>query len=444
MHKSPIAIDDNLGDSFAENIVVIGLGYVGLTFSLFLTASGKTVYGIETNIDTANSLANGSTTIRDDGLESALMLALKQNKLKINSNLNNLVGRSVYIITVGTPIDSDNSKHSQISAVEEFLLTHVKNGDLIILRSTVSIGTSQKLSDALLAKTGLNIFVAMCPERTIEGRALEELRSLPQIVGGVNSESSLEAEEFFVRLGVEPIIVEHANAAEFIKLISNTYRDLNFAFANEIAIIASVFGISAHDSIEAANYKYPRSKISLPGLTGGPCLEKDPLILAMSASERGVEAKLSKVSREVNSSTTSIAIENIKASRFFNLRERHNFLVLGVAFKGKPETADTRGSLAYQLVHELQGKFSGCKVVCWDPLVADDEMLVMVEDLSLAIHQADVIFIQHNSERLLSELKNYSKTVIQANVIVYDFWNSVSKSDLPANCHLMVFGNQAT
>ena len=424
----------------SNKIIVVGLGYVGLTFALFLTKLGFKVYAIEKNLKFSDELNMGKTEILDEGLQEALLDAIQNKRLVINDNFENSESRNIFVVTVGTPIESNESSLNQVNEVKSLLNKLIQDNDLIILRSTLKIGTSQKFYEDLSQTTGKNFSLAMCPERTVEGNALIELASLPQIISGVNQKSLDDADQFFSNFGVETVRVENTSTAELIKLATNTYRDLNFAFGNEIALIAENYGIDAWAAIKFANYNYPRSQIQFPGLTGGPCLEKDPHILAISAREVGIEAKITLAARITNLLLPEESLQKILRHPKYADSIRKNFLILGLAFKGSPPTRDTRGSMAFAMRDVIKKRLPEIRVTGWDPLVINCSDLELEEDLSSALTNADVIIIQNNNKELLRQFKLQAKANIKKGVLIYDFWNVLSKKDLPEQSNLISLG----
>ncbi len=421
-------------------VVVIGMGYVGLTFAVFVANMGIRVHGIEKNIELANNIARGKTDVLDLGLKETLQRVVETGLLTVNQDIAKIEGSKIYVVTVGTPLQDDSMTIDQMTEVFDFISNTLNEKDLIILRSTVEIGTSQNLNKKLRLISQKEFYFSMCPERTVEGRALEELKSLPQIISGVNTDSLSQAKYFFEYLNVETISAESTEAAEFIKLISNSYRDLNFAFANEIAIIGASFSINARDAIKLANYGYPRNQIQYPGLTGGPCLTKDPLILAKSAKMKGVNSLLLSEGRKINENIPTIALQKISQNQLIKGISMPNFLILGIAFKGFPETSDTRGTLAFKLAKEISEFFPSSTIMGYDPLISENSEIQMSQNLKESLSISDVVLIQHNSSRLLQEFKEISRDHLKSNAVVYDFWNVISECDLPVNAVLYKFG----
>jgi UDP-N-acetyl-D-mannosaminuronic acid dehydrogenase len=200
----------------------------------------------------------------------------------------------------------------------------------------------------MLAHRVAEPLLAFCPERTIQGAAIEELRALPQIVGGINERATSRAADLFRTMSPEVVTVSSLEAAEAIKLICNAHTDLIYGFGNEVASIAEALGLDADELIKSANLNYPRPDLSRPGFVGGSCLTKDPYHLVYSAEAHGYTAGMITSARQVNESTPVRAAARLLAS----LHEHHGdldqskVLLCGIAYKGQPETDDVRGSAA--------------------------------------------------------------------------------------------------
>ena len=233
---------------------------------------------------------------------------------------------------------------------------------LVVLRSTVRVRQHQDDRRADPRGLGKQFRLAMAPERTVEGRALAELCCLPQVVGGINARSFDAAAALFGRLGVEIVQVHSAEAAELAKLASNTYRDVQFAFANELAYLADSTGVNVFDVIHACNYGYERTNIALPGPVAGPCLEKDAYILADSATRFGTEAPLAMTGRRTNEAI----VEHVRRISARVVDAPTTLGIFGIAFKGRPATSDVRGSMAEQFAAAYRDNGSA-NVIGWDP-----------------------------------------------------------------------------
>lgn len=330
-----------------KKICVIGLGYVGLTLSVVLAEKGFKVYGVETNSNLVEQLNNGIPHFHERGLEVLLKKFINKN-LFISTEIPAGVLMDVFIISVGTPLDK-TTKKPIISHIESAVTDVAKNlrpGGLVILRSTVPVGLTRSYVLPILQKHQKDFYLAFAPERTIEGKALSELKYLPQVVGGLDEESLNKASEIFIQVTRTITRVSSLETAEMIKILDNSYRDLTFAFANEVAMVARQLGLSAVELIEAANFGYPRTNVPVPGFVGGACLEKDPHILVDFATTAGYTPRLVATARSINESLPAFTADIVKKHCLANGKEIKNakIFVSGLAFKGRPETDDLRGS----------------------------------------------------------------------------------------------------
>jgi UDP-N-acetyl-D-mannosaminuronic acid dehydrogenase len=308
---------------------------------------------------------------------------------------------------------------------------------LFVIRSTVSIGTTMIIIYEPLLEQGYNILVSMCPERTVEGNALVEIRELPQIIGGVNEMSSHVSKLFFNKVSRETIVVENSESAELIKLINNTYRDLMFGFANEIAEISLSFGLNSREIIASANENYARSNIALPGPSGGPCLEKDPWILYESAASNGVEANITKSARELNE---NVVVGFLKAS-LGEAKDIHKVALLGLAFKGKPKTRDTRGSYVREVCSFLRRSGIGL-ITGFEPagtVIDLDDVLDESFDLITAIKDANLIILLTNAVDFLG-IENLISDSAAKNATIVDFWGAINQESLRTDLRLKSWG----
>ncbi|MFC1612669.1 nucleotide sugar dehydrogenase, partial [Patescibacteria group bacterium] len=282
---------------YDKQICVIGMGYVGLTLALTFSDLGFKVIGVEKREKVINSLTQGRAHFFEAGLNQILKRELGKS-FKFLTNLEESLS-DIYIVAVGTPADFGRKPDfSGLKEVSQQIGKVLKKDDLIILRSTVSPGTTRSFVIPLLEqesglRAGTDFYVSFAPERTIEGDALNELKTLPQVIGGINSKSALYTADFFNKITLQTILVNSLEAAEMVKLANNLCRDVNFGFANELALICDKFNLDANEVIEAANSGYPRNKIASPSPgVGGYCLTKDPYILADAVEKKGYSPKL--------------------------------------------------------------------------------------------------------------------------------------------------------
>ena len=354
-------------DVAARTVAMIGLGYVGLTLALTLADFGVTAVGTDVDQAVLGKLREGNTPFYERGLKELLRLQLAKN-FRITDSFEEHPS-DVYVICVGTPVGANNqpSLDALTSSIESVARV-LKPYDLVVLRSTVPVGTCRNFAIPLIERVsglvvGKNLFFAFAPERTAEGKALEELRMLPQIIGGFDAASETLAGKLFRLITPKIVPVGSLEAAELVKLANNSFRDLTFSFANEIARFCHALGLNANDVITAANHDYVRDRIPLPSPgVGGACLTKDPYLLAHSAAGYGVTLTLPLVSRRINEDMISHVRERVGrfVDRYYGAGgARPKIFAMGMAFKGVPETSDTRHSTTSRIARVLDDAYAG-------------------------------------------------------------------------------------
>ncbi|WP_179474479.1 nucleotide sugar dehydrogenase [Mycolicibacterium vinylchloridicum] len=415
------------------DVGVLGLGYVGLTLATVLADAGNSVIGIEKRADVVELTNQGVPHFSEVGLADALTRVTSSGKLVAAEHFGENVTCNTYIITVGTPLSGEGTvRLDMIEAATRQVAENMRDGALVILRSTVRIGTASEVVAPILAATGKKFDIAMCPERTLEGRALQELRELPQIIGA-DPVASDRAAAVFQRLTSSIVKVSSAEAAEIVKLVDNTYRDIQFAFANEVARLCDAFGVNAHEVISSGKLGYPRTSVALPGLVGGPCLEKDPHILLQSAQSRGLNLEITSAARLVNErqpiETVGFISEEIARRQLPSpLRLR----VIGMAFKGIPATDDLRGSMSIKVLDALKKAHPDADVGIFDPVIAPDvlERAFPSEEVFTrfgdAVSGASVVVIANNHPALGGISPRTMSEFIGPNGFVFDYWNHFS------------------
>ncbi len=359
-------VNDYFSNPKKVDVLVLGLGFVGLTFALHIARNGFTVRGCDTNSGHVQALNQGEVPFFEMGL-SELLRVYSGTQFTASETLPDKTHEQrIYILAVGTPVEDGQPDNSQLIVAAKTVGAQITRGDLVLLRSTVKAGTcDNELVPALESTSGLvegkDFFVAMAPERTVEGKALKELQELPQIAGA-NDETSLAcARQFLSVICPQIVTMESLVQAELSKLICNSYRDLTFAFANELAVAIEGAGIDANELISKCNLGYSRGGVPMPSPgVGGYCLTKDPFLYSASLSEIcGSEvATLSKLGRSINKSATFAPLRAL--NKFAEAQELKindlSIAVVGLAFKGVPETDDLRFSTALDLVHEIENK----------------------------------------------------------------------------------------
>lgn len=390
-------------------VSVVGVGRVGLPLAIFLADMGHMVWGIDTDQNKVNVVSKGQLPFMEEGADSLLKKHINKN-LFVTTNFENVQKTDIIILTLGTPVDENmNPSLVQIDRALETIAPYLKKGQLLILRSTVSPGTTEYVEVYLEQqgfKVGTNFYLAFCPERIAEGKSLSELSSLPQIVGGVEKNSTQKATEFFKDMNIE-VSAADSVSAELAKLFTNMYRYINFAIANEFMILAGNYDRDIYKVVDLVNKNYKRGGLSLPGLTGGPCLFKDGFFLVSDIPF----ADLIVTSWKINE---SIPLFLIKKVRERTKLQGKKAVILGLSFKA--EIDDTRESLAFKVKKALERERAN--VFMHDPYVPGYQT-----DLNETLKDADLVFLATNHNFYKKMDINNIKKLVSKNCIVCDVWN---------------------
>lgn len=435
-----------------RSVCIYGLGFVGLTLAIVLAERGYKVIGCEKNSKIRKKILNGSSPFHEPGINERLKKIVKKKNIIVVAKLKKSLISNIYIITVGTPLNKDKKcNFKMIKNVCNELRMFIKKNDLIILRSTVMIGTTRDIVFPILKRCNVKFMLSFCPERTIEGNALNELIKLPQIISGIDKKSVQNAKNFFNKITHTTIPVSTLEAAEMIKLTDNMQRDVKFALSNEIAILCDNSGVDVNEVIKLGKKKYPRTNLFNPGLVGGPCLEKDTYILAQRFKKKNAP-NIALVSRKLNHSIPEYGVKVIKKliNKNKSLYKTVNlkFGILGLAFKGQPETSDMRGSTVYELIRNIKENFPQSEFVGHDRLVEmsyfKDLEITKINDIKQVFFKSNIIII-HNNNKIYKKLDLiYISKKMKKNSIIYDFWNNYSKKinkKLNNNVNYNSFGN---
>jgi len=422
-----------------KKISVIGLGYVGQTLAVTLAEAGFTVYGTDTDEDTLKRLKSGKSLIQEPNINDLIAKHLGKD-LFIGTSQEIYTNNSIeaFIMCVSTPFDRLAGKPDS-TAVENAaseVQGHLKHGLLVIMRSTLPIGATRGLVKPILERSGLrvgkDISLAFAPERTIEGNALQELRTLPQIIGGIDEESLSQASDIFKQIAPIIIPVSSLEAAEAIKLLDNSYRDVRFAYANEIAMYFENAGLNAFEIIRAANQGYPRNSIPVPSPgVGGACLSKDPYILISSAQSTSEKLEIVAKAREINEAIPQRIVARLrKEGQLAN----KNIFISGFAFKGQPETNDMRESPTVELVRLL--KKENAHIFGYDPCVEDWKIKSLgidyVSNLEDGIKGADIAIFMINHHSFLELDISQLARMMTPGGIIFDGWGLFDRKEIEA------------
>ena len=412
-----------------KNVSVVGLGYVGLTFGLFLAKSGFKVFGIDQDIKKIKKLKKKQTYIYEKGIEKILKEQLNVN-LFIDTKLS--IKPDVYIIAVSTPVDGNgliNIKY--LVQATKNVAKNLTPNSLVLIRSTVPIGYTRKIVVPILEKysklkAGLNFFVSFAPERTLTGNAMKELMDLPQIISGFSERCLKISENFFKNFNSNIVKVENIEIAEISKLMNNSIRDLKFSFSNQMAEISAKFNIDINKSISASNQSYPRDIIPYPSIgVGGSCLTKDPYILSQASDNKNNSINI--LARRINENSVKFHFNRINMAikkRKINIKNL-NVMICGLAFKGNPETGDIRNSTSIELAKMIKKKYK--RVYGFDPIVEEREIKnngIISCKIPKDFKNKDVVIFMtnHSYFRNIDFTKMIKK--MKDRPIIFDVWNN--------------------
>jgi len=373
-----------------ERVCVVGLGYIGLPTASLLATKGFRVLGVDISPEVVDTINAGDIHIREPELDVLVRSAVQSGQL---SAATEPAPADVFIIAVPTPFKDDYVPDLRyVEDAAHTVAPHLKPGNLVILESTSPVGTTNHVAE-LIAKArpdlgAGDIHIAHCPERVLPGQILQELVANDRIVGGID-EGSTEAAARFYRLFVSgSVFTTSARTAELTKLVENTYRDVNIAFANELSVICDKLDIDVWELIDMANH-HPRVNILKPGPgVGGHCLAVDPWFIVDSVPEA---ARLIRTAREVNESKPQFVIDRILA----RARRIKNPVIgcFGLAYKA--DIDDLRESPALRIVERLAEEATG-RILVVEPYISElpgslQRRNVTLVDQKKALADSDVI-----------------------------------------------------
>ena len=399
----------------AKNIVVMGLGYIGLPTASLLATKGHQVLGVDVNPTAVETINKGQIHILEPGLDILVKSAVLSGNLRAALQP---AEADVFILAVPTPFKEDHKPDiSCIETATHTIAPYVREGNLIVLESTSPVGTTERVRDILrderpdlFAGSGpkhtSTIFLAHCPERVLPGQILNELVTNDRIIGGIDPPSREKAAEFYRSFVSGKVLVTDARTAEMAKLTENSFRDVNIAFANELSLICDRLGINVWELIELAN-RHPRVNILQPGPgVGGHCIAVDPWFIVDSAPE---EAKLIRTARNVNDDKPKWVLDKVlaKAARF----KDPVIGCLGLAFKANID--DLRESPALDIVRALQAANVGRVLAC-DPNINGGFDEIPLAPLDQVVKTADMLLVLVDHE----EFFQIDKELLKEKVVI--------------------------
>ncbi len=363
-----------------EKIAIIGgLGHVGLPLAIWLAAIGYQVSAVDRDESKGALVRSCKMPFIEYGAEPMLTEVLgKTLFVPVLPQFPHVIEEAdTIILTIGTPLDEyQNPRLEPVIEVGRSLLPHLRDGQHALLRSTVFPGTTRRLAQ-FFADSGKQIDVSFCPERIVQGHAIEELKTLPQIVSGMTPEAVARARAIFERLGVDVVECE-PEEAECAKLFLNAWRYISFAVPNQFAAISESLGLDYSRIERAMKHGYARAAaLPSPGLAAGPCLLKDTMQLVAAASDG---FPLGLAARQINEGVPKRLVDQLGDV------SGKRVAILGMAFKA--ENDDTRDSLSFRLAKLL--KFRGAEVVLSDEYAARDDFRPLA---SWEVVTSDIVII---------------------------------------------------
>ncbi len=386
-------------------VCVLGLGYIGLPTASVLATKGFHVYGMDVRADVVDTINAGRIHIEEPDLDIVVRSAVNSGQLKAGYEPQ---PADVFILCVPTPIRPDHSPDlSFVEQAARAIQPHVQPGNLIILESTSPPRTTADIVVPMAVpeglKVGKDVFVAHCPERVLPGRILLEVVQNDRVVGGVTTACTQKALAFYETFVNGKVLGTSALAAEITKLVENSYRDVNIAFANELSILADRLGIDPWEIIELAN-RHPRVNILSPGPgVGGHCISVDPWFLVHTDPEH---TPLIRMAREVNDAKPHYIVNHVAelAQQF----AAPKIGCLGLTYKA--DVDDLRESPSLEIVRELHERQVGQVLAC-DPYVSSERFNEFpLYDLGDVLEQSHILVLltdhrhfRHVPRRILQE-----------------------------------------
>jgi UDP-N-acetyl-D-mannosaminuronic acid dehydrogenase len=367
------------GETRVDVCIVGGCGRVGLPLGIALASRGLSVVLYDIDAAAVDLVNAGTLPFAEPDAAEMLTEAMAAGRLRATTAAASVGQADALVVVVGTPVDEHlNPDLSAVPRALELCAEHLRDGQLVVLRSTVYPGVTA-LTERLLAGKGLDVDVAFCPERIAEGKAMTELFTLPQIVAARTPTAMARAERLFRHL-TDTIVQLEPEEAELAKLFTNTWRYIKFATANQFWMMANDFGLDFARIRHAVTHDYPRAAdLPMPGFAAGPCLLKDTMQLAAFNRNNFV---LGHSAMLINEGLPLYLVSRLEAR--FDLAEM-TVGILGMAFKGGSD--DPRESLAYKLRKILMLKAR--ETLCSDPYVVDDRFLPLDD----VVKRADLLVI---------------------------------------------------
>ena len=396
----------NINRMNKPEVVMIGLGYIGLPTAALIASNKVQVHGVDINSKVVETINKGLIHIVEPELDTAVASAVKEGYLKAGTTP---VEANTYLIVVPTPFKDKNEPDiSFVEAATRAVLPFLKKDDLYIIESTSPVGTTEKMMHLIFTeRPELNgaLNIAYCPERVLPGNVMHELVNNDRVIGGVDEKSTEKALAFYRQFINGDLHKTNARTAEMCKLVENSSRDVQIAFANELSLICDKADINVWELIELAN-KHPRVNILQPGCgVGGHCIAVDPYFIV---SDYPMESKIIGTAREVNNYKSFWCAEKVKTAKLeFQLKHgrKPSIALMGLAFK--PNIDDLRESPAKYIAQKVLQNANNEEYYIVEPNITEHKVFKLTNHKE-AVQKADIIvyLVAHNEFKTLQPAEN--------------------------------------
>lgn len=394
------------------SVVMLGMGYIGLPTAALIAQNEVQVHGVDINSEIVKTINEGKIHIVEPELDIAVAEAVKKGFLKASISP---VKANTYVVVVPTPFKGNNEPDiSYVVAATKSILPLLKKGDLYIIESTSPIGTTEKMMELIYKERPElkdELYIAYCPERVLPGNVMYELVNNDRVIGGVDEKSTEKAVTFYAEFVKGKLHKTNARTAEMCKLVENSSRDVQIAFANELSLICDKAGINVWELIELAN-KHPRVNILQPGCgVGGHCIAVDPYFIV---ADYPMESQIIGKAREINNYKSFWCAEKVQTAKLeFELKHgrKPSIALMGLAFK--PNIDDLRESPAKYIVQRVLQNANNEEYFIVEPNISSHKVFKLTNHIE-AVNKSDIIVY-------LVAHKEFRKIEVDNNKVILDF-----------------------
>jgi UDP-N-acetyl-D-mannosaminuronic acid dehydrogenase len=392
-----------------KKLCVLGMGYIGLPTALLFANNGIDVIGVDVNERVVNTLKDGKMPFEEEGFQELLDGAYEKKSFKASTEVEDA---DAFLVAVPTPFDTEfrMADLKYVMSACEMIVPKLKQGNLVIIESTIPPKTCEKRVRIILEKSGLkssqDFYISHCPERAIPGNTLHEMVNNDRVIGGLCDKGTELTRDLYSSFVKGNLYLTNSTTAEMVKLMENTYRDVNIALANELGMLADDYGINIWEAIDIAN-KHPRVNIHKPGPgVGGHCIAIDPWFLTENANN----SSLITLARNINDSMPIHVLKKVKD--MVNGIENPVITVFGVAYKG--DIADTRATPALKFIKLAEKE--GFIVKIYDPFVKEFDYPILSLDEAVEGSDCIVVLTDHSCFKKMNP-REFSEGTTRLNVV---------------------------